>query len=102
MAFVGSGRDQLSAMIGLRKTPIPSISTCRPASSRGAFLHEANPFRPASRNHVAGYERCPPFARKPQGGAVFLTRLKGQCHFCDAASDVETLATFDAERLQRD
>ena len=30
----------------------------------------------------------------------FLTRLKGQCHFCDAAGDVETLATFDAERLQ--
>jgi len=52
-------------------------------------------------NHVAGFERCPPFARKRQAGAVFLTRLKGQCHFCDAAGDVETLATFDAERLQR-
>jgi hypothetical protein len=30
-----------------------------------------------------------------------LTRLEGQRHFCDAAGDVETPATFDAERLQR-
>ena len=36
------------------------------------------------------------------GEPVFLTRLEGQCHFCDAAGDIETLATFDAERLQRD
>jgi hypothetical protein len=32
---------------------------------------------------------------------LFLTRLEGQCHFCDATGDVETLATFDAERLKR-
>jgi hypothetical protein len=30
-----------------------------------------------------------------------LTRLEAQRHFCDAAGDVETLATFHAERLQR-
>jgi len=29
------------------------------------------------------------------------TRLEAQRHFCDAAGDIETLATFDAERLQR-
>jgi hypothetical protein len=31
-----------------------------------------------------------------------LTGLEGQRHFCDAAGDVEALATFEAERLQRD
>jgi hypothetical protein len=35
-------------------------------------------------------------------GWLGLTRLEGQRHFCDAAGDVETPATFDAERLQRD
>jgi hypothetical protein len=36
------------------------------------------------------------------GGPSFsLTRLEAQRHFCNAAGDVETLATFDAERLQR-
>ena len=48
-AFVGSGRDQLSAMIELRKTPIPSISTCRPASSRGAVFARSQPL-PACRS----------------------------------------------------
>jgi hypothetical protein len=37
MAFIGSGWDQLSAMIGLRKTPIPRRSRQRrPASSTSA------------------------------------------------------------------
>jgi len=97
VAFVGSGRDQLSAMIGLRKTPIPSPGFVQ----RGGFCTKPTPSGLPVGFTSPGFERCPPFARKPQGGVVFLTRLKGQCHFCDAAGDVETLATFDAERLQR-
>jgi hypothetical protein len=31
-----------------------------------------------------------------------LAGLEGQRHFCDAAGNVETLAAFEAERLQRD
>src|SRR6516165_11448774 len=50
-AFVGSGRDQLSAMIELRKTPIPSISTCRPASSRGMVFARSQPL-PACRSKI--------------------------------------------------
>ena len=42
-------------------------------------------------------------AKLPMGALSFrLTGLKGQRHFCDAAGDVETFVTLDAERLQRD
>jgi hypothetical protein len=61
MAFIGSDLDQLSAMIGLRKTPMPpsiSTSTTR-LHPQGRFAREADPFRRAGRYHVAGDERRP-------------------------------------------
>ena len=41
---------------------------------------------------------------RPMGAHSFLllTGLEVQCHCCDATGDVDTLVTFDAERLQRD
>jgi hypothetical protein len=64
---------------------------------------------PISKSHatdIAGRDRMKSSMGRlscPMGALSFrLTGLEGQCHFCDAAGDVKTLAAFDAERLQRD
>ena len=78
-------------------------------TSRSAEPHALAQFLPDFRvayTDKAGRDRMKSSMGKlscPMAALSFrLTGLEGQRHFCDAAGDVDTFVTLDAERLQRD
>jgi hypothetical protein len=83
----------------------PRISRTRPSVEPHAVAQFLSDFKVARHRHSGAQsnEIIDGKAKLPNGALSFrLTGLEGQCHFCDAAGDVETLATFEAQRLQRD
>lgn len=83
----------------------PRISRTR-HSAKPHALASSSPISKSHATDIAGRDRMKSSVGRlscPMGALSFrLTGLEGQRHFCDAAGDVETLATLEAERLQRD
>ena len=83
----------------------PRISRTRHSAKPHALAQFLSDFKVARHRHsrARSNEIIDGKAKLPNGALSFrLTGLEGQRHFCDAAGDVETLATLEAERLQRD